>query len=194
MGAGEGPRRPGPAVGGYLGADTVNVTMLLGADVGEMSLMETPGGGSFVPRLRAVCRRLLTLPGSGSDRLALRTRAEPQQRQVTDAKELQALGHPVRQQILRHLRDAGPATSTTLARELGTNSGIMSYHLRLLEEHDFIRELAGRGRGRERWWEIAPDPVWIPRETPAPSCSGSWSTPRQRRSKTLRRSNSRHRR
>ncbi len=51
--------------------------------------------------------------------------------------------------ILRRLREAGPATSTTLARGLGQNSGIMSYHLRLLAEHDFVREAAGRGQGRE---------------------------------------------
>ena len=75
-------------------------------------------------------------------------------REVRDVEELRALAHPVRQRILRHLRQAGPATSTTLARDLGENSGIMSYHLRLLAEHDFVREVAGRGQGRERWWKI----------------------------------------
>lgn len=59
----------------------------------------------------------------------------------------------------------GPlAPSTTLARDLGENSGIMSYHLRLLAGHDFVREVAGRGQGRERWWQVSPQPVWIPRE------------------------------
>ena len=91
--------------------------------------------------------------------------SEPlQSREVRDVEELRALAHPVRQRILRHLRQAGPATSTTLARDLGENSGIMSYHLRLLAEHDFVREVAGRGQGRERWWEISPVPVWIARE------------------------------
>ena len=65
---------------------------------------------------------------------------------------------------MRRLRQAGQATSTTLARDLGENSGIMSYHLRLLAGHDFVREVAGRGQGRERWWEVSPQPVWIPRE------------------------------
>ena len=87
-----------------------------------------------------------------------------QPREVRDVEELRALAHPMRQRILRHLRQAGPATSTTLARDLGENSGIMSYHLRLLAEHDFVREVAGRGQGRERWWEVSPEPVWIPRE------------------------------
>jgi DNA-binding transcriptional ArsR family regulator len=91
--------------------------------------------------------------------------SEPlQPREVRDVEELRALAHPMRQRILRRLHESGPATSTTLARDLGENSGIMSYHLRLLAEHDFVREVAGRGQGRERWWEVSPRPVWIPRE------------------------------
>ena len=91
--------------------------------------------------------------------------SEPlQPREVRDVEELRALAHPMRQRILRRLHEAGPATSTTLARDLGENSGIMSYHLRLLAGHDFVREVAGRGQGRERWWEVSPEPVWIPRE------------------------------
>ena len=94
-----------------------------------------------------------------------RTVTEPlQPREVREVEELRALAHPMRQRILRRLHQAGPATSTTLARDLGENSGIMSYHLRLLAEHDFVREVAGRGQGRERWWEVSPQPVWIPRE------------------------------
>jgi len=87
-----------------------------------------------------------------------------QPREVREVEELRTLAHPMRQRILRRLREAGPATSTTLARDLGENSGIMSYHLRLLAEHDFVREVAGRGQGRERWWEVSPKPMWIPRE------------------------------
>ena len=86
-------------------------------------------------------------------------------REVRDVEELRALAHPMRQRILRRLRQAGPATSTTLARDLGENSGIMSYHLRLLAGHDFVREVTGRGQGRERWWEVSPEPLWIPRES-----------------------------
>jgi DNA-binding transcriptional ArsR family regulator len=91
--------------------------------------------------------------------------SEPvQPREVREVEELRALAHPMRQRILGRLHEGGPATSTTLARDLGENSGIMSYHLRLLAEHDFVREVAGRGQGRERWWEASPRPVWIPRE------------------------------
>ena len=88
----------------------------------------------------------------------------PQPREVRDIEELRTLAHPMRQRILRRLHEAGQATSTTLARDLGENSGIMSYHLRLLAEHDFVREVGGRGQGRERWWQVPPQPVWIPRE------------------------------
>lgn len=87
-----------------------------------------------------------------------------QPREVRDVEELRALAHPMRQRILARLHDSGPATSTTLARDLGENSGIMSYHLRLLAGHDFVREVVGRGQGRERWWEASPQPAWIPRE------------------------------
>ncbi len=86
-------------------------------------------------------------------------------REVRDIEELRVLAHPMRQRILRRLRQAGPATSTTLARDLGENSGLARhYHLRLLAGHDFVREVAGRGQGRERWWEVSPEPVWIPRD------------------------------
>jgi DNA-binding transcriptional ArsR family regulator len=87
-----------------------------------------------------------------------------QPREVRDVEELRALAHPMRQRILRRLAQAGPATSTTLARDLGENSGVMSYHLRLLAERDFVREVSGRGQGRERWWQVTPEPFWIPRE------------------------------
>ena len=70
----------------------------------------------------------------------------------------------MRQRILQHLRQAGPATSTTLGRDLSENSGIMSYHFRLLATHNFVRQVAGHGQGRERWWEVPPEPVSIPRE------------------------------
>jgi hypothetical protein len=70
----------------------------------------------------------------------------------------------MRQRILGRLRESGPATSTTLARDLNENSGITSYHLRLLAEHGFVNELSERGHGRERWWEISAAPVWIPSE------------------------------
>ena len=91
-----------------------------------------------------------------------------QPHEVREVGALRVLAHPMRQRILRYLRQAGPATSTTLARDLGENSGIMSYHLRQLAEYDFVQEIADRGQGRERWWQVAPEPLWIPREGLSP--------------------------
>jgi hypothetical protein len=52
-------------------------------------------------------------------------------------------------------------TEAAVAKELGENSGIMSHHLRQLAEFGFAQEISGRGQGRERWWQVAPEP---PRE------------------------------
>jgi DNA-binding transcriptional ArsR family regulator len=68
---------------------------------------------------------------------------------------LRGLAHPVRVQMLGLLRDAGPATATTLARHLGLNTGATSYHLRQLATHGFVVEDTQRGKTRERWWRPA---------------------------------------
>lgn len=75
--------------------------------------------------------------------------AEPYK--ITDLAALRALAHPRRQRILEHLGRNGPATSATLARDLGLNTGATSYHLRELARYGFVEE-TGEGRGRERWW------------------------------------------
>lgn len=71
------------------------------------------------------------------------------------AAGLRALSHPTRLKILMRLRVEGPATATTLARELSLNTGATSYHLRQLAEHGFIVEDAERGDARDRWWRAA---------------------------------------
>ncbi len=73
-------------------------------------------------------------------------------REVRDPGSLKALGHPLRQRILRHLHRDGPATATALAAALGENTGATSYHLRRLAEHGFVEDAPGRAKGRERWW------------------------------------------
>jgi len=71
------------------------------------------------------------------------------------AAGLRALSHPTRLKILMRLRVEGPATATTLARELSLNTGATSYHLRQLAEHGFIVEDEERGDQRDRWWKAA---------------------------------------
>lgn len=102
--------------------------------------------------------------------------SEPlQPHEVREVEALRVLAHPMRQRILRYLRQAGPATSTTLAKDLGENSGIMSYHLRQLAEHRFVEEVPDRGQGRERWWQVTPEPLWIPREGLSPEAQAEAS-------------------
>ncbi|MET9919632.1 ArsR/SmtB family transcription factor [Streptomyces sp. NPDC059605] len=71
---------------------------------------------------------------------------------VLDAKGLRALAHPIRVQLVGHLRKYGPSTATRLAERLGVNSGTASYHLRQLGAAGFVEEDTERGNARERWW------------------------------------------
>lgn len=75
---------------------------------------------------------------------------------VGDAKRWKALAHPLRQEMLRHLDEHGPATSTTIAEALGENTGTTSYHLRMLADAGVIEEVPERANGRERWWRTFP--------------------------------------
>ena len=73
-----------------------------------------------------------------------------------EGDSLKALAHPLRVRIFDRLSVHGAATASGLAEALGESSGATSYHLRQLARHGFVRELEGRGVGRERWWERVP--------------------------------------
>ena len=73
-------------------------------------------------------------------------------RSVT-AREVRALAHPLRLDLLECLLNGGPATASMLARELGESSGATSYHLRALAAAGLIVEDLDRRKGRERWWK-----------------------------------------
>ncbi len=73
-----------------------------------------------------------------------------------DMESLKGLAHPLRVAILDTLATYGQFTASGLAERLGESSGATSYHLRQLEKHGFVREVADRGTGRERWWERVP--------------------------------------
>jgi DNA-binding transcriptional ArsR family regulator len=83
------------------------------------------------------------------------TSSGPHERQL-DLESLKALAHPLRVQLLDTLSTYGQFTASGLAERLGESSGATSYHLRQLEKHGFVREVEGRGTGRERWWERVP--------------------------------------
>ena len=80
---------------------------------------------------------------------------------IADLDGLKALAHPLRMQIIEALSTHGDDTASGLAERLGESSGATSYHLRQLEKHGFVREVAGRGTARERWWERVPGPIHI---------------------------------
>lgn len=70
-----------------------------------------------------------------------------------DARGMRALAHPVRVRILGELQRGGPSTATRLSPVVGATPSVTSWHLRHLAEHGMVRDAAGRGSGRERWWE-----------------------------------------
>jgi DNA-binding transcriptional ArsR family regulator len=69
-----------------------------------------------------------------------------------DSRQIRVLAHPLRIRLLGSLRVSGPATATKLARELATNTGATSYHLRQLAEAGLVAEEERDGGGRQRWW------------------------------------------
>lgn len=72
-----------------------------------------------------------------------------------DTGALRALAHPLRIEIYDLISQHGPQTSSSLAEHTGESTGSTSYHLRALAKHGLIKEVPGRGSGRERWWERA---------------------------------------
>jgi len=89
-----------------------------------------------------------------------------------DMEGLKALAHPLRVQILDALSTYGQFTASGLAERLGESSGATSYHLRQLEKHGFVREVAGKGTARERWWERVPGGISLMPEGEAQSEAG----------------------
>lgn len=78
-----------------------------------------------------------------------------------DMESLKALAHPLRVQIFDALSVHGASTASGLAERFGESSGATSYHLRQLAKHGFVREVEGKGSGRERWWERVPGGIAI---------------------------------
>jgi len=66
--------------------------------------------------------------------------------------QIRVLAHPLRSRLLGSLRLHGPATATSLAADLGTNTGATSYHLRQLAEVGLVAEEGRPGTGRQRFW------------------------------------------
>lgn len=77
---------------------------------------------------------------------------DPDRDLILTPKRLKGLNHPIRLRLLELLQQEGPSTATSLAARIGQSSGVTSYHLRVLGEHEFIVEDTGRGNARDRFW------------------------------------------
>ncbi|MEO3780523.1 helix-turn-helix domain-containing protein [Micromonospora sp. B11E3] len=88
----------------------------------------------------------------------------PEPRRVRlDHRQVRVLAHPLRIRLLGALRVKGPATATTLAELLSTNTGATSYHLRQLADVGLVVEEPDLGTGRQRWWRAGHDVTsWEP--------------------------------
>jgi DNA-binding transcriptional ArsR family regulator len=75
------------------------------------------------------------------------------QRQVTDARTLRALSHPIRIALIEELVLGGPMTATEVGERIGESSTTCSFHLRQLAKYGFVEE-AGGGKGRARPWRL----------------------------------------
>lgn len=95
-----------------------------------------------------------------SSRTRSSTRAE--QRELTDARTLKALAHPIRLALLDLLL-SGPQTATQAAAVLGETPTTCSFHLRQLAMHGFVEEVPGWQERRQRPWRLT---------------AGGWRTPR----------------
>jgi predicted transcriptional regulator len=77
----------------------------------------------------------------------------PELRQVTDARTMRALSHPVRIALIETLSLEGPLTATEVGELIGESSTTCSFHLRQLAKYGFVEE-AGGGKGRARPWRM----------------------------------------
>ncbi len=66
---------------------------------------------------------------------------------------MKALAHPLRLDVLDLLAVSGPMSASEAAVELGQTPANVSWHLRKLAEHGFVRQ-ATSGPGRRRPWKV----------------------------------------
>jgi DNA-binding transcriptional ArsR family regulator len=81
------------------------------------------------------------------------TKAPVELREISDARTLRALTHPVRVALIECLSLEGPLTATEAGERIGESATTCSFHLRQLAKYGFVEE-AGGGRGRARPWRM----------------------------------------
>jgi len=75
-------------------------------------------------------------------------------REVTDARTMRALSHPVRIALIEALSLYGPMTATEAGERIRESATTCSFHLRQLAKYGFVEE-AGGGKGRARPWRMS---------------------------------------
>src|SRR3954452_3499759 len=82
--------------------------------------------------------------------------SDPQQyREITDARVLAAMAHPLRRRLMDVLRVHGPATASGLAERTDQHVGNVSHHIRALAEVGLVEEAPELAKDRrERWWRL----------------------------------------
>lgn len=73
-------------------------------------------------------------------------------RRITSVGEMRALAHPLRLRLLELFGSEGAFTASEAARRLGETPSNVSWHLRTLAAHGFVRQ--GEGAGRTRPWKL----------------------------------------
>jgi DNA-binding transcriptional ArsR family regulator len=86
-------------------------------------------------------------------------------RRVTSAADMKALAHPVRLDVLELLIVNGPMTASDAAFQLAQTPANVSWHLRKLAEHGFVREARG-ATGRQRPWQAVSEGLEWGRDDP----------------------------
>lgn len=74
-------------------------------------------------------------------------------RQITDARTMRALAHPVRIALIEALSISGPMTATEVAEVIGESPTTCSFHLRQLAKYGFVEDADPRP-GRSRPWRM----------------------------------------
>lgn len=74
-----------------------------------------------------------------------------ERRQITDARALRALAHPLRLALLNHLMAFGTQTASQCAEVIGSTASNCSYHLRSLARYGLVESVDPED-GRERPW------------------------------------------
>src|SRR5690554_3539778 len=89
---------------------------------------------------------------------------------LTSAKQMRALAHPLRMRVLGELRINGPRTVGGLCDVFDEAPGTLSYHLGKLAEFGFVEEVPELATDRrERWWRAVHEFTNIAVATDAPA-------------------------